>query len=184
MNTYSLTTERVMLRRFMIEDIDPFFQIMNESEIMRFFPNPDPPPRERVERFVQHQITHWEEYGYGYCAVVLKGGSELIGWNGLSYLPETGEVELGYLLSKPYRGKGLATEAGQASLRFGFDVFGHDRIIAIVHPENLASQRVALKLGMTFLDRNNYFGMDCFRYFLDRDQFMSGLPDREPVKTK
>ena len=176
MSTFNLTTERMTLREFMIEDIDALFQIMNEPEVMRYFPRPGPPPRERVEGFVQRQITHWEEHHYGYCVVVVKGGKEIIGWNGLSYLPETDEVELGYLLSKAYWGKGLATEAGQASLRFGFDVLGQERIIAIIHPENLASQRVALRLGMTFWDRNNYFGMDCFRYFIDREQFMSGLP--------
>ena len=151
---------------------------------MRYFPKTDPPARERVERFVQSQINHWEEHGFGYMAVILKGGDEIIGWNGLSYLPETAEVELGYLLSKAYWGKGLATEAGRASLHFGFEAHGHSRIIAIIHPENLASQRVALRLGMTFLDRNRYFEMECFRYFIDRDQFRVGLMGNEPIETK
>jgi len=57
-------------------------------------------------------------------------------------------------------------------LKFGFDHFADlHNIIAIVHPENIASQRVALKAGLAFVERTNYFGMDCYRYIIERSDF-------------
>jgi RimJ/RimL family protein N-acetyltransferase len=79
------------------------------------------------------------------------------------------------LISESFRGLGWTTEGTIASLKFGFEVLGLACIIAIVHPENIISQRVALKCGLALLDRNNYFGMDCFRYRVDAKNFMKFL---------
>jgi len=174
MKTPTITTERLILRPFVEADAGPLTRILNETDILRYFPNPDPPPLERVQRLVARQIAHWDEHGFGWWAVEPRqphGGLELIGWNGLQFLPETGEIEVGYLLSEAYWGKGFATEGGLASLQFGFGVLGLESIIAIVHPDNKASKRVIEKLGMSLIDRNNYFGMDCLRYILDRHDY-------------
>lgn len=96
---------------------------------------------------------------------------KLIGWCGLNFLSETNDVELKYLLSKDHWGKGLATEAAGISLRYGFEQAELEQIIGIVHPENIASQRVLEKVGMAFLDRVHYFGMDCYRYIIDKDSY-------------
>jgi len=73
-----------------------------------------------------------------------------------------------YLLSKAYWGQGLATEGARAGLQYGFEVLGLDQIVGLVHPENRASQRVLEKLGMSFVDRSHYFGLELLRYRLDR----------------
>jgi ribosomal-protein-alanine N-acetyltransferase len=87
-----------------------------------------------------------------------------MGWCGLQYLPETGETEIGYLLGKPFWGKGFATEAAGEALKFGFEKLSLEIIIAIVHPENTASNRVIQKLGYKDPIRATYFGMECLRY--------------------
>jgi ribosomal-protein-alanine N-acetyltransferase len=68
-----------------------------------------------------------------------------------------------YLLGKPYWGQGLATEAAQAAVQFGFQSMGLDRIVALASVENGASQRVIQKLGMTLVERLMIWGMDCYR---------------------
>lgn len=83
---------------------------------------------------------------------------------GYCFYPRPEEVEVGYLLDQAFWGKGLATEAAQACLKYGFTNFDVESIVAIVHPENIASQRVAEKIGMSFVDRSHYFGMDVYRY--------------------
>lgn len=174
METPTITTARLILRPFVEADAGPLHRILNGKEVLRYFPNPDPPPLERVQRFVARQIAHWDEHGYGWWAVEPReprSSQELIGWNGLQFLPETGEIEVGYLLSRTHWGQGFATEGGLASLQFSFQTLGLERIIAIVHPDNRASQRVIEKLGMSLVERTNYFGMDCFRYILDRHDY-------------
>jgi len=111
------------------------------------------------------------EHGYGWWALALAQEQKLIGWCGINILSETNEVELKFLLSKDHWGKGLATEAARVSLRYGFEQAKLEQVIGIVHPENIASRRVLEKVGMTFLDRAHYFGMECYRYIIDKDSY-------------
>lgn len=173
MNIPVIETAHVRLRPFSITDTDNLFLIANQENIFRYFPNPAPWTREKTERFIHDQLLHWEQHGFGWWSVEQLDAPGLIGWNGIQYLPDTDEIEVGYLLSKDYWGRGWTTEGTWASLQFGLETKGLDAIIAIVHPDNIASQRVALKCGMMFVDRNNYFGMDCFRYRIHLKEFKS-----------
>jgi RimJ/RimL family protein N-acetyltransferase len=66
------------------------------------------------------------------------------------FLPEIlPAVEVGWRLAGPWRGHGLATEAGAAALEFGFTLGGLDRIVSIYEPENVPSGRVMERLGFT-----------------------------------
>lgn len=169
----TITTSRLILRAFTEEDIDPLHNILGEEDVLRYFPNPNPPSREKVEKLISARLDHWEEHGFGWWAIEPRSKKQLIGWSGLLFLPETEEVEVGYLLDKAFWGKGLATEAAQACLQYGFKDFDMQSIVAIVHPENVASQRVIEKLGMSFVDEARYFGMDCHRYSIERSSFNS-----------
>ncbi len=140
-NIPTLTTARLTLRPFAAADAGPLHRILAQDQVLSYFPRPDPPDMARVERLISGQLRHWEEHGLGWWAVEPAEGGELLGWCGLQHLPETGEVEVGYLLSRSRWGHGLATEAARAALRFGFETLGLRSIVGIVHPENAASQK-------------------------------------------
>jgi ribosomal-protein-alanine N-acetyltransferase len=89
---------------------------------------------------------------------------ELAGWAGLQYLPELDETEVGFLLDKSFWGRGYATEAARASLKFGFEHFNLDHIIALVHPENIASRRVIEKCGLSYVDTLPLWGIELMRH--------------------
>jgi ribosomal-protein-alanine N-acetyltransferase len=152
---------------------------MADRDVMRYFPRPDPPSRDQIERLINAQLKHWDEHGLGWWAVQLASSGQLIGWSGLQFLPETDETEVAYLLGKRLWGRGLATEAAQAGLRLGFQTLRLERIVGIVHPDNAASRRVLEKLGMGFVDRVCYFGMDCCRYAMDRSEYSPGEASEE-----
>ena len=109
-------------------------------------------------------LSHWQEKEYGLWAVELKATHELMGRCGLAYIPETDETEIDFILDRDFWGQGFASEAGQAAMQFGFDELGLSTIIGIVHPENLASQRVLSKCGLQFVAETEYFGMACYKY--------------------
>ena len=167
-HTPTLTTPRLTLRPFTLDDVAPLHRILNQPDILQYFPNPSSPAMERVQRIIEKQLAHWGEHNLGWWAVVPHGQSELIGWNGLQYLPETDEVEVGYLLSKQFWGRGYATEGAKASIQFGFANFNFGEIIGLTHPENIASQNVLKKCGMRFIEQKEYFGMQLFRYMLSK----------------
>lgn len=162
----TLLTSRLVLRPFTSGDAWPLHRILGEKDILRYFPQPHPPALDRVQRLVAHQLQHWADHGLGWWAVERHQKPELIGWAGLQFLPETGETEVAYLLSRDHWGQGLAAEAARASVEFGFEHCALETIIALVHPQNRASQRVIEKLGMSFVDQAHYFGMDLYRYSL------------------
>jgi len=164
MDSTTLTTERLILRLFTMNDIEDLFAITNETDIFRYFPTKTGWTIEKTERSIFHQIQHWDKYGYGQMAVTLTDSGQLMGWCGLEFLPETNETEVGYLLSKAFWGKGYATEAAKESVKFGVENVGLKEIIGLTDPENIASQKVLQKCGMTFTRRQVYFGMEMFRY--------------------
>jgi len=169
------TTARLTMRAWSLDDAHALCRILAEKDVLRYFPDPNPPDHPRVERFISAQLRHWDDHGYGWWALEPRVERELIGWCGLQYLPDTDETEVAFLLSRRYWGRGLASEAARESLRFGFGERGLERIVAIVHPENVASQRVIEKLGMSFVDKSEYFGMEVYRYALESSSFRPGI---------
>lgn len=164
----TITTERLILRPFTLDDVQPLQEIAAAPGVMRYFPTPAPPDLARTQRMVQHQIDEWNARGYGWWALTLPADRALIGWCGLQYLPDSDETEVGYLLGRSWWGQGFATEAARASVDFGFEHFAFPEIIGITHPENEASQNVLRKCGMTFTAATRYFNMDCFRFSVTR----------------
>jgi ribosomal-protein-alanine N-acetyltransferase len=170
----TLHTQHLSLRPLQAEDAQTLYRIYQNEGVLRYFPNPTPPPLERVERFVTRQQEHWEKYGYGNWGILPVGEAEIVGWAGLQYLPELGETEVGFLLDRPLWGKGYATETAQASIRYGFEDCGLDHIIALVHPDNLASRRVIEKCGMAYVETIPLWGIELMRYSLPRNEYGGG----------
>jgi ribosomal-protein-alanine N-acetyltransferase len=159
-----LTTERLILRQFTMDDREVLFTITQEPDIFQYFPTKTAWDMDKVERSIQYQSNHWKTFGYGQMAVTLRETGQLMGWCGLEYLPDTNETEVGYLLSNIFWGKGFATEVARASVDFGQNEIGLKEIIGLTDPLNVASQRVLEKCGLMFTRRQVYFGMEMFRY--------------------
>jgi RimJ/RimL family protein N-acetyltransferase len=145
-----LETERLLLRRFQISDLDALAALYRDPVLRQFFPDGTltyQETREELEWFL-HGHPHHPELGL--WATIYKPTASFIGRCGL--LPWTinqrQEVEIAYLLDKAYWGQGLATEAAQALLRYGYDQLQLTRLICLIHPHNHASINVAQKIGM------------------------------------
>jgi len=147
-----LETERLILRHLVPDDLDSLFALYSDPEIRRYFPEGTltyAETKEELEWFLHGHPDHPE---LGLWATVHKKTGRLIGRCGL--LPWTidqrFEVEVAYLLAKEVWGQGLGTEAAQAVLDYGFGTLRLPRLICLIDRENLASIRVAEKIGMTF----------------------------------
>ena len=160
----SITTARMILRPFVMDDAQPLFEIVNEPDIFQYFPNKAPWLLEKCERYINFQTRHWEKLGYGHWALTLAETGRLFGWCGLEFLEDTNETEVGYLLSRSFWGKGYATEAASSSIQFGKNEVGLQEIIGLTDLLNIASQRVLEKSGLIFTRKQVYFGMEMFRF--------------------
>lgn len=142
-----IATPRLHLRRFIPADLDAIWAVERDPEVMRYV-GKGARTREESQTRLEAAMSHWERHGFGMMAVVHIQDNRLIGRAGLCFLDDTPEIEVGYVLDKPYWGQGLATEAAGACVRYGFEVLGLQRIVAIARPENEASRHVMTKLGM------------------------------------
>jgi ribosomal-protein-alanine N-acetyltransferase len=179
----SYTLQRLTLRAFSEADTEPMYRILTGKDVLRYFPSSKPPTVDGVRRIVKGMINHWDEHGYGLWALESRSDGELIGRCGLQYLPDTDEVEVDFILGREHWGQGYATEAGSASIDYGFKELKVDFIVGIVHPKNIASQRVLEKIGMQFIEQTQYFNMECYRYTIKRswygiDSDLKNPPDR------
>lgn len=168
MTATTIRTARLTLRPLEPGDAVVLHRIYQSDGVLQYFPTTVPPPLERLERFVASQQEHWEKHGYGNWALLPDQETEIVGWAGLQFLPELGETEVGFLLDRPFWGKGYATEAARASIRVGFEVCDVDHIIALAHPENTASRRVIEKCGMTYVDTIHIWGIGLMRHRMVR----------------
>ena len=162
-----IETERLILRAFDETDA-PAVAFYADPDVMRFMPRGHW-AREDVERKFVKMLEivrdRWREHGFGMWAVVLKSTNAVIGHCGLQRLEGGEDVEVFYLLDKPYWNRGIATEAASAALRFGAER-GLTKIVAVAFPENLASQRVMEKSGLTFAGRANHYGAELVKYVM------------------
>jgi len=147
-----LTTERLVLRPFVHEDLVALAAIHAEESFW-WYPLRSGMTADQTAGWLVRSIERYENDGFGIEALVDRASGDLIGWAGLAvphFLPEIlPAVEVGWRLSEPFRGRGLATEAGQAAVDWGFTEGGLDRIVSIYEPENIPSGRVMEHLGFT-----------------------------------
>lgn len=144
-----LLTDRLVLRPLVSQDLDDLAQLYAQPVLMQYITG-HPLAYEQVRDGLREQIGHHEQYGFGFCAVLLKANGAFIGRGGLKpgESPNGITGELSWLLRTDYWGRGLATELGQASIEYGVTKLHLARIFATAYRANLASVRVMQKLGM------------------------------------
>jgi len=135
-----------------LDDLDSLFALYCDPDVSKYIPDAPRNYEETREELVWHMNGHPKHPELGLWATIHKETGKFIGRCGL--LPWTidgqNEVEVAYLISKAYWGQGLGTEAAQAILDYGFEKLNLSRLICLIDKENLASIKVAEKIGMTF----------------------------------
>ncbi|MER7171270.1 GNAT family N-acetyltransferase [Streptomyces mesophilus] len=150
-----IETGRLVLRRWRDEDVAAMAAVNADPEVMRWIGDGSVRDEARTRAGIEAVEREWEHQGFGLFAVEVRGSGRLAGFTGLTvphFLPEVlPAVEIGWRLGREFWGKGYATEAAAAALRFGFLDRGLNQIVSISQPENTASERIMAKLGMRLL---------------------------------
>ncbi|MCB0727158.1 MAG: GNAT family N-acetyltransferase [Ignavibacteria bacterium] len=154
-----LETERLYLREFRLSDVERMSQIHLEEETMRYIGKGGIRNTEQTRRGIEYFIKNQKENGFTLWAVIEKESDTLIGHCGFEYLQDRSDIELCYLLSKDYWGKGYATEISKETLKYGFEKLKLKRIVAMTYPENQSSINVLEKLGMKPEGEKEFFGI-------------------------
>lgn len=144
-------TERLIIREITLDDAESMLQLYSNPIVQKYTGDPLVESLSEIKNLIEeHKIKDYNNLGYGRWAVIMKSSNAFAGWSGLKYLPEFDKIDLGYRFLPEFWGKGIATEAGLAIIKYGFEELDLKQIIAIAFPENHASIRVMQKVGMTF----------------------------------
>jgi RimJ/RimL family protein N-acetyltransferase len=162
--TIVFETDRLLLRHLILDDLDKLFALYQDAEIRQYFPEGILSYEDTKEELEWHMNGHPEYPELGLWATIHKGTGKFIGRCGLLPWEIDGklEVEIAYLLDKSFWGQGLATEAAKGILRYGFETLKLSRLICLIDPENIASQNVAKRIGMTLERRVDGIAGDKF----------------------
>jgi [ribosomal protein S5]-alanine N-acetyltransferase len=175
MNEVHLETARLLMRPFVLSDLDALHCMWTDPEVRRYLWDDKIISRETAREVIEGSLENFEQRGFGFWILSLKNDSQLIGFGGLRQfkLEESGadEIEILYGLAPNYWGRGLATEAAQAFLRYGFEELGLENIYAGADPPNKASLRVMQRLGMNELRHTKVNGLAAIYYSMRRAEF-------------
>ena len=154
-----LETERLLLRIPEAADVDAYAEFWADPEVVRYI---DGRTKSRIETAagVERMRRHWQQHGLGLFSVVRTEDERLIGragfllWDSTRWLNALQhrlagpvETEIGWTFGRPFWGNGYATEAARAALHWGVSELGLARVISLIQRGNVASVRVAEKLG-------------------------------------
>jgi ribosomal-protein-alanine N-acetyltransferase len=153
-----LETDRLYLREYKDDDVAGLHEIFSDVETMKYYQAPF--SIEETQGWIKRNQKRYMDDSFGLWAVCLKETTKLIGDCGLVKQNVDGrtEVEIGYHINKYYWSKGFASEAAKACMEYGFDKLGLHKLISIIDPKNMASIRVAEKIGFTKEKESYIFG--------------------------
>lgn len=175
--TPTLHTPRLRLRPFGESDADELFAMHSNTYVMRYWDSPPWSERARADRFIT-ACQHMEQEGSGTrLAADRVEDDSFIGWCSLNqWNPEYRSASLTYCFGQAVWGRGYATEAAGALLRWAFDTLDLNRVQTEADTRNLASARVLEKLGFV---REGTLREDCVVNGEVSDSWVYGLIRRE-----
>lgn len=164
-----LETERLLLRVPEPSDLDGYAAVLGDSEVARFL-GMERQTRDESAAAIERMLRHWERHGIGLFSLVRKSDERLLGRAGfLLWDPDRWvsalrndldgplETEIGWTLGSAFWNRGYATEAALACRDWALRERGLKRLVSVIAPENVASIRVADKIGET-LEREDLPG--------------------------
>jgi RimJ/RimL family protein N-acetyltransferase len=143
---YVLRTARLGLRRYVAGDAAALLDVFADPYAAQFYPAMNDPLR--IRKWIDWNLRNYDEFGFGLWAVERLSDGLFIGDTGLTMQTVEGVLrhEIGYHIHRDARGPGYAAEAARACLDFAFEHVGAGFVCSVVHPENVASAKVAQRV--------------------------------------
>ncbi|WP_413543370.1 GNAT family N-acetyltransferase [Citricoccus nitrophenolicus] len=141
-------TPRLRFREMEPRDLDRMESLLGDPVVMRFYPAPK--SREEASRWIAWNRKNYADHGHGLWIIETDDGA-FVGDCGLTWqeVKGTPKLEVGYHVRAELHGRGYASEAAAACRDFARDRLRASELVAIIHPDNVASRRVAKNIGMS-----------------------------------
>jgi ribosomal-protein-alanine N-acetyltransferase len=169
-----LTTDRTHLRQFTQSDLNDLYELNRDPEVMKFVGRKPLISIYEAQLDLTRYLSYYVRAGkLGIWACTEKKNGALIGLALLKRLESTEEIEVGYRFHRSYWGHGIATEVCRALIEYGFTQAGLKKIVGITHPDNIASQKVLMKCGLSFEKKWMYQQTEINYYSIYKNPFQT-----------
>ncbi|MFK7786263.1 MAG: GNAT family N-acetyltransferase [Crocinitomicaceae bacterium] len=169
----TIETSRLILRPFTIEDAEGSYEMSQDPEVMKFLGGIDTGTVEEHREMIRKApMGDYEKYGFGRHAVIHKETGEYMGFNGLKYIVELDEVDIGWRLKSKFWRQGYAYESALPCIAFAFNDLGLDRIVSMADVDNVASTELMKKLGMTYEKDIHIYDEDAVYHSLTKSDWI------------
>jgi RimJ/RimL family protein N-acetyltransferase len=145
-----LQTERLLLREMTEADAAHLVRLSQNPNVTKYLPDLPLAGVEEAVRLLQAVVFPQYAHRIGRWAAIRTDTGEFIGWCGLKYYADVNEYDLGYRYFEEHWGRGYATEAARAVLRYGIERLRGARIVGKAMVGNAGSRRVLEKVGLAF----------------------------------
>lgn len=164
-------TERTYIRRYTLNDASECLHIYGDPDVMKDIGDGAAYSAEKTRDFLRRVIEKYDTYGYSFWAVVEKSTNRIIGHSGFFQVKELNLPEIGFTIERSKWRRGFAFETSLAMLKYGFDALGFSTVVAFAQMQNVASEAVMKKLGMTRWKEQTYKSPYCVCYRIDEPDF-------------
>jgi RimJ/RimL family protein N-acetyltransferase len=164
-----IITKRLIMRGFQEEDLDAYADMCGDGEVMRYIATGKTLSRDESWRNMAMILGHWQLRGYGMWAIEERRSGEMLGRVGC-WQPEGWiGLEIGWTMRRPFWGQGFATEAARVAMEYAFEELQQTHVISLIRPDNMASRRVAEKLGEKLKGTMEFLGSEAVIYGISRE---------------
>lgn len=164
-----LNTDRLQLEPFKDSHYEGLRVMDSDSGVMRYINQGIAKTPDETRESISRVQARWETYGFSWWAIKEKTSGDIVGAACLQHLAnvEGAPLEIGWRLIPKHNGKGYATEAAKAIIVFAAKRIGSTYLVAVAEPENIPSQRVMQRLGMTYKAVEKHYDVPCVVYELN-----------------
>src|SRR5687768_1829163 len=169
-------TPRLILREVVLDDAEGMLELDSDPEVHLYLPDRVIETVEEAKQSILDIRKQYKQFGIGRWSMIEKESGDFIGWAGLKWNvgPENNRMhfhDVGYRLIKKYWGKGYATEAAIASVKYAFNDMAIRELIGVADSRNIASVRVLQKAGMKYIETFYEDDIPLYWYSLKKDDF-------------
>ena len=183
---FLIETTRLIIKPISPNHLELLHSLYSDPEVMRYHGH-GPKTPEEVQELASKMLNHQEKHGFGSGNIFEKETGAFVGRAGLIYVDlqdDQPDIEVGYLLFKPYWNKGYATELATALLNWGFSNLAVNKLVANVRSENSGSINVLKKIGMSYVGEVNCYKTVMERYEISKEQWKANNSPLSKEDTK
>lgn len=176
-----LTTSRLRLEPFAEGHLAGLNEMNADPEVMRYLSDGRPETLDETRAVIERVTRRWQEVGYSWWAFIERETGELVGAGAIQNLRREATplpdlacpLEIGWRLRRDRWGRGLAVEAARTMADFAFTALAARELLAVCHPDNVASANVMKRLGMEDVGIQRWYGRDLLAYRVGADQWIA-----------